>query len=376
MAAGRQGCAPRPSSRTGGRALSTKHDARLRAWALALCIAGACHGVAAADAPGCAGGSGQTKSVVDMAGRTVVLPATIERIATVGSVPVINGYLFALHAGEKIVNGLPSRFTQSRRWRLQTAIAPYLAERPVLQGQPSSEVSLETLLGLAPDVVITMDLPRARALEAARIPVVFIEWRNAEDIETNMRVLGCMLDRMSQSEDYLRYLDATMQRVRRTLAEVAHADRPKVLYFNPATMATPLLIANWWIEAAGGRSVTAGLATEGTAHYTHEQLLLWDPDVLLVSSPDQVAAIHQDERFARLAAVRNGRVHATPIGAHSWGQRTIEQPLTVLWAASVFHPRRFGRVDLENEVRSFYRRFFQYGISDEEIRWILTGSTG
>lgn len=376
MAAGWQGGAPRPSPRTGGRNSGTRRHARLRGWMLAICVAGACHGAAVAAAPGCVGGSGQAKSVVDMAGRTVVLPATVARIATVGSVPVINGYLFALHAGEQIVNGLPSRFTQSGRWRLQTAIAPHLAGRPVLQGQPSSEVNLEILLGLAPDVVITMDLARARALEAARIPVIFIEWRNAADIEANMRILGCALDRVARSEDYLRYLDATMQRVRRTLADVAQAERPKVLYFNPGTMATPLLIANWWIEEAGGRSVTAGLPTEGSAHYTHEQLLLWDPDVLLVNSPDQVAAIHQDERFARLAAVRNGRVHATPIGAHSWGQRTIEQPLTILWAASVFHPQRFGQTDLENEVRAFYRRFFQYGISDAEIRWILTGGSG
>lgn len=351
--------------------------AGMRRLALAICLWSACLGPASAgEAPGCAPGAGQAKSVVDMAGRTVVLPGRIDRIATVGSVPVINGYLFALGAGEKIVNGLPPRFTQSNRWRLQTAIAPYLAGRPVLQGQASSEVNLETLLGLAPDVVITMDLLRARQLEAARIPVLFLEWRNASDIEANMRILGRALDCMPRSEDYLRYFEDTMRRVRRTLEGVAQADRPKVLYFSPNTMATPLLIANWWIDAAGGRSVTAGLASEGTAHYSHEQLLLWDPDVLLVNSPEQVAALYRDERFSRLSAVRSGRIHATPIGAHSWGQRTIEQPLTVLWAARLFHPERFGQVNLEDEVRAFYRRFFRYEISDEDIRWMLTGNAG
>jgi iron complex transport system substrate-binding protein len=351
--------------------------AALCSLALAACLWGAGPGAASADeSAGCSAGTGQTRSIVDMAGRTVVLPPTIERIATIGSVPVINGYLFALGVGDRIVNGLPPRFTQTARWRLQGEIAPGLAERPVLQGQTGGGVNLETLLGLAPDLVITMDAPSARALEATRIPVIVIEWRHAPDIEASMKLLGCALDRVPQSEDYLRYFEATLRRVGETLADLAPADRPKVLYFNPGTMSTPLVIADWWIEAAGGRSVTAALAGEGSAHYTHEQLLLWDPDVLIVNSPEQVAAIHRDERFTRLAAVRHGRVHATPIGAHSWGQRTIEQPLTVLWAAGLLHPERFGRISLEDEIRSFYQRFFQYGISDEDIRWILTGNSG
>ncbi|WP_068634603.1 ABC transporter substrate-binding protein [Thauera butanivorans] len=349
--------------------------AALCSLALAACLWGAGPGAASASEPaGCSAGAGQTRQIVDMAGRTVVLPPTIERIATIGSVPVINGYLFALGAGDRIVNGLPPRFTQTARWRLQGEIAPGLAERPVLQGQAGNGVNLETLLGLAPDLVITMDTPSARALETARIPVIVIEWRHAQDIEASMALLGCALDRVQRSEDYLRYFEATLQRVRETLADLAPADRPKVLYFNPGTMATPLVIANWWIEAAGGRSVTAALAGEGSAHYTHEQLLLWNPDVLIVNSPEQVAAIHRDERFARLAAVRHGRVHATPIGAHAWGQRTIEQPLTVLWAAKLLHPDRFAGVDMEGEMGSFYRRFFKYGLTGEEARSILAGS--
>lgn len=345
--------------------------------ALAACLWRACPAVATADEPpDCATGTQRARSVIDAAGRTVALPERIERIATVGSVPVINGYLFTLGAGEKIVNSLPPRFTRSDRWRLQTAIAPYLADRPVLQGQVASEVNLETLISLSPDLVITMNRLGTRTLEAARVPVLYIEWGNASDIEANMRILGRALDCMPRAEDYLRYFDATMRHVRQTLENVAQDARPKALYFNPNTMATPLDIANWWIDAAGGRSVTAGLATEGTAHYSHEQLLLWDPDVLIVSSPEQVAAIYRDERFSRLGAVRNRRIHATPIGAHLWGQRTIEQPLTVLWAARLFHPERFRQVDLENEVRTFYRRFFRYGISDEDIRWMLSGNTG
>lgn len=348
---------------------------RFRKLALALCTWSACGVAAAAEspAPGCVAGDGPAKTVVDMAGRTVVLPKGVARLATVGSVPVINGYVFTLGEGRKIVNGLPPRFTRSDKWRLHTAIAPYLADRPLLQGQTSSGVNLETLVRLAPDAVVTMDLLQVRTLETARIPVVFLEWKDASDIRTNIRILGCMLDRTPRGEAYLRYLDETTERVRRALDGVPKAARPKALYFSPGTMATPLHIADWWIEEAGGQSVTAGVARGDTVHYSHEQLLLWNPDILIVNSPEQRETVYRDERFSRLRAVGNRQVHVAPTGAHSWGQRTIEQPLTVLWAAKLFHPELFAGVDMANEVRTFYRRFFEYALSDEEVRWILSG---
>lgn len=353
--------------------LGTAMNTRFRGLAMALCILGACQGTAAAAAsPGCIVDAGTT-TITDMAGRSVVLPRELKRIATVGAVPVINGYLFALGAGEKIANGLPSRFTQSDRWRLQTAIAPHLAERPVLQGQAGSEVSMETLVRLSPDVVLTMDIQSARTLEVARFPVVVLGWGDADDIRKNMALLGCMLDRLPRSEEYLRYLDATTARIRAALDVVPRSSLPTVLYFNPHTMSTPLAIANWWIGEAGGRSVTAGMSRDGSARFSHEQLLLWNPDVLIVNSLEQAAAVRQDARFSKISAVRNGRVHVAPTGAHMWGQRTVEQPLTVLWAAMLLHPGRFAGIDLVEEIRAFYHRFFALPIDAGEVMAILGG---
>lgn len=353
----------------------TRTRLRLRVLAACLCGAAGVAATAAAAAQGaaCPAATPQGRTVVDMAGRSVTVPARVARVATVGSVPVLNGYFFALGAGDRIANGLPSRFTATGRWRLHDAIAPHLAERPVLQGQANSEVSLETLVRLAPDIVVTMDRARLQTLETAKLPVVYLEWGSAPDVQANVRLLGCVLDRTARAEEYLRYFDDTTQRVRRALEGLPPSARPKVLYFSPRSMSTPLLIANWWIEEAGGRSVTAGLGQGGNVQYTHETLLMWNPDVLIVQAPEQVEEVYRDERFSGLAAVRQRRVHVTPMGAHSWGQRTVEQPLTVLWAAGLLHPARFPARDLEAEIRAFYRRFFGYALSDEQIRALLEG---
>ena len=63
-----------------------------------------------------------------------------------------------------------------------------------------------------------------------------------------------------------------------------------------------------------------------------------------------------------------------PCAAHLWANRTAEQPLTVLWAAKIFHPELFKNLDLIKEMEHFYGRFFHYRMSDGEAREILNGA--
>jgi iron complex transport system substrate-binding protein len=347
-------------------------------WLLALCVCGMCCAeVPAAELQGCIARDNEKTSVVtDMAGRKVTVPRNISHIATIGAVPVINSYLFALGEGSKIVNGLP-HFARSNRWRLQTAIAPQLVNLPILQGQ-DRQVNVEALLRLCPDIIITMDLMTVKALEKnrIRIPILYLEWRNTSEIKANMRVLGVTLDRTSRSNEYLRYFESRMTGVRGALKGISKTSMPKVLYFDPNTLNTPLLIADWWIREAGGQSVTAEIKRSGNISYSHEQVLKWNPDIMIVSAPHQIACVYKDKRLSGVNAVLNKRVYAMPIGTHSWGQRTVEQPLTVLWAAKLFHPEKFGNTDLVAESKYFYRKFFGYSLSDKEAVWMLNGGSG
>jgi iron complex transport system substrate-binding protein len=355
-----------------------KHRKTVRwKWALAVCICGMCWVGASTvqSQPHAVNVISQTRSVIDMAGRQVTIPRNVLRVATVGSVPVINSYLCALGEGRRIVNGLP-RFARTKRFRLQTAIAPHLARQPVLQGQ-NYAVNTEVLLRLRPDVVITMssDAFAAKALESIGIPVIFLEWRDSSDVKANMKLLGDVLDCAPKCDRYLKYFDAAISRVRRALNGVSKESRPKVLFFDPNTLTTPLLIADWWIKEAGGVSVTAGVSRLDNIgiSYSYEQILKWDPDILIVSAPEQIARLYQDKRLSTVKAVLNRKVFVIPFGAHPWGHRTAEQPLTVLWAAKLFHPGRFEQVSMEDEVRAFYRDFFDHELSDRDIREILMG---
>jgi iron complex transport system substrate-binding protein len=81
-------------------------------------------------------------------------------------------------------------------------------------------------------------------------------------------------------------------------------------------------------------------------------VLLWDPDILIVTDPKDVTLVGSDPVLRQLKAVKRGQVHVVPVGAHTWSNRTAEQPLTVLWAAKTFHPARFPALDLARRLET------------------------
>lgn len=307
-----------------------------------------------------------------MAGRGISVPEPVTRIATIGPVPVLNGFAFALGEQSSIVNGLPPNLG-GPRWWMQYRIAPDLGQRPVVQSADGLP-ALETIMGLAPQVVLTMDRRTVDALDKFGLPVVFLAWRQPEDVKTVMRLLGDLFGRQDAAEAYCRYFDEALTKVAAKVAGLPEDKRPRVLYANLARLTQPHLIAEWWIAKAGGRSVTDDGRTVESRAFSMEQLLAWDPEVLILANQDEVAAAYADLRLANLSAVRNRRIYSIPVGTHVWGNRTIEQPLTVLWAAGLFHPKLFEDLPVRHEMADFYTRFAGQSLSTDDLDRILAGA--
>ncbi|MGB3393473.1 MAG: ABC transporter substrate-binding protein [Stenotrophomonas sp.] len=306
--------------------------------------------------------------VHDMSGAPVEVPARIERVVTLGATPVLNSLVFAVGGGRHIVNGLPE-FARQPRWNYQYLFAPQLAGRPSLANVDRTP-NLEALLAAAPDLILTMDRSSAQTLRRVGLPAFQLSWAEPDEVKTAITLLGELFGNPAAARRYGTRFDGTVGEVERLLRQAQPA-RPRVLYFNPRTLSRPHPIADWWIEAAGGTSISAGLPGNGA--FNLETLLAWDPDILIVSSPAEAASVLADPRFARLKAVRARRVLATPCGAHIWGNRSAEQPLAVLWAAKQFHPQVFAGIDLVERTQSFYRDLFGVPLSRAQVAEILAG---
>ena len=311
--------------------------------------------------------------ITDMAGRAVRLPDKIGRVGTIGPVPVLNSFVFAMGEAASIANNLPPNLG-SPRWRFQYVVAPGLASRPVIQtGQAPN---IEGVIEASPDVVLTMDRPTIDLLGRTHVPTLYLSWQKPGDVKAVMHILGELYHKEDTADAYSRYFDQTIDKVGSRVDGLRDDQRPRVLYADLRRMTQPHKIAERWIAKAGARSVTDDGRIGEAFNFSIEQVLAWNPEVIIVTSASEIADAYADVRLANVSAIKNKRVYAIPMGVHVWGNRTVEQPLTVLWAAKLFHPDLFADVTIEDEVRSFYATFFKTDLSREDIGTILAGLAG
>ncbi len=325
----------------------------------------------AAAASGSAAGN---RTVTDMAGRQVTLPPTISRIATVGSVPVMNGFMFALGEGEKLVNGLPPSMS-TPSWKYQYVFVPALKDLPKIENSDRS-LNIEELLKVRPDVVFTMDLTTVKTVENAKLNVVYLSWTQPEDVKKLMSLLGEIFNKQARAAAYVQYFDDTISRVNALVKDIPEEKKVRVLYGAISSLSNPHLISEWWIASAGGSSVTKSIHTGTTESVTFdaEQLVKWDPQVMILSTPADLQLVSTDARFAQISAVKSKQIYICPKGAHLWGNRTIEQPLTVLWTAKTAYPDVLKSVDINAEIKNFYAKIFGFTINDQQVGEILGGN--
>lgn len=312
-----------------------------------------------------------TRSVQDMAGRTVALPARIERIGTLGSVGVLNAFVGLMGEGGKICNQMPAGFRTGDRWKFQTEFAPQVADGPLYEGA-GKELLIETILLSKPDVCFTMTLETARILERHGVPCIYLKWVDPEDIKKAVRLVGQVLNKEPTAAEYIRYFDEKTAMAVKLVEHIPQEKRPRVLYGNPVQLTQPHAIAEWWISLAGGRSVTKLYRSgEASSSYTMEDLLQWDPEVLFLGNPKTVEDLLKNDSYRNIAAVKNRVFHFVPTVAHTWGNRTVEQPLTVLWALRKLYPDLLSEERLKEEIRYFYSHFFRYQMPDEQLDAII-----
>lgn len=312
----------------------------------------------------------EKRSVVDMTGKTVTLPQNVNRVAVNGA---MNQVVLMLGNGDKIVataNVLKDNPVFAK-------IYPRIKDIPAPFDFMAGEVNAEELAKTRPDVVIGGN-PRGNnaSLESLGIPVVNVNLRNPEEIKQAVLLVGEVLGpkEAEKAAAFCRYYDDNMKKVTARTHDISREQRPKVYYAGnkPTLTDGKESITTSWIEMAGGVNVAADNGVSGIGREVSlEDVIRWNPDIIIVTAATTKAAIMKSEQWQKIGAVKNNRVYINPKGVYLWSVRSAEEALQTLWSAKVIQPDRFGDLDMNREVREFYKRFYFYDVTDKEISDIL-----
>lgn len=310
------------------------------------------------------------RTVIDMAGREVTLPAEINTIGTFGSIGVLNAMVETMGFGHKILNQMSASFTKTDQWKYQYVFAPQIANGPLFE-DASREVQIEEVLRAAPDLCLCMTKETVALLEGKGLTVIYLEWKDLEDVPECITLLGEALGKEGAATDYLKWFDEKIAASEALAAKIPAEEKKTVLYGNITSYTQPHIIAEWWIPEAGGVSVTKERPTEAESYeYTVEDILAWNPEVMVTSS-SMADEIKTDARLSKITAVADDAIHKIPTVAHIWGNRTPEQPLTVMWMMNKLYPDLMTTEMLAEEISYFYSHFFQTELTDTQIAEII-----
>lgn len=316
-------------------------------------------------------------TVVDSAGRTVELPAKIERVACLYAV---TGHMTAmLGKSDKIVavaDGL-------KRDVLLTGMYPHLKEAAV--PTVGGVINIEELLKANPDVAFISGMTgqsegEVAKLQKSNIPYIVIDFKNIQEQQAAIKLIGTVVGAADKAAKYNAYYQACIERVQAKVKDIPDAQRTKVYHsVNEATRTGELnSLSTDWMRVAAAANVALPEDHKPTSDNKYnasiEQITLWDPDVILVNEAGTQDEFLQNRQWSGLKAVQERKVYLLPSGVSRWGHPgALETPLAVLWAAKTLYPALFTETDMAAETKQFYHDFFDYNLTDTEIGKILSG---
>ena len=180
-------------------------------------------------------------------------------------------------------------------------------------------VNLENVVRLMPDQVLDVGDTSAtyvsladRVQEQTHIPAALIGGRLLET-PTTLRTVGALLGVSERSEALAHYAEAVLTEVQNRIAKIAPADRPSIYVARgPHGLETAVAgsIGSEVVDLLGARNVAGkDTAPRAIVDVSPEQILAWQPDVILTIDRRFHAAIHTDPVWRELKAGQAGHIH-------------------------------------------------------------------
>jgi iron complex transport system substrate-binding protein len=307
----------------------------------------------------------------DSVGRTVEIPASITRIAPSGSL----AQMFLLAVAPDMICAVSSAYTSYEA----DFVPSYFAALPIIgQFYGAANLNPEEIARIAPDLVIDVGEPKDTITEdmdeisaSIGIPTVHIT-ATLRTTPQAFRTLGKLLGREEQGERLARFCEKTLSMADKLMEQVGNRKK-SVLYclgksglnvLARGTFHTELL--DWM---ADNKAVVDNPAARGSGNEANfEQILLWDPELILFGPGSVYDTAAKDPAWRELAAIKSGAYYEVPMGPYNWmgSPPSINRYLGMIWLPKILYPE-YTAYDLYAEVSEYYRLFYSHELTREEF---------
>ncbi|NLS18340.1 iron ABC transporter substrate-binding protein [Rhizobium sp. P40RR-XXII] len=319
----------------------------------------------------------EARVITDAAGRTVSVPDKINRILVAGPPATVLVYVLA---PEKLVGWAHAPDDAAKAYLMPSVRSLPSVGR--LTGKDGT-ISAQAVMDAKPDIILdagTVD-PTYKALadkvqSATGIPYILIDGSFARTADT-LRDVGALIGVEDRANKLADYADSAIKDLNEKLATLPNDPRPRVYYGRGADGLETGLSGSINLEildAVGTMNVAAAAGKGGLAKVTVQQVVGWNPDIIIAETPAFAASVRSDPQWAGIKAVKDGKIFVPPSLPFGWFDSPpgVNRLFGVRWMEKLLYPKLF-RSNFSDDVKQFYKLFYQVDLTDDQLAALLKG---
>ena len=328
--------------------------------------------------------TGETREITDMAGRKVTVPAAedIESVFSTGPVAAIFMYMVApdkLLGWNYELNDVEKSIILEKYHDLPNfGMGDAISYEAVIAANPTIALNC----GKINDAMVS----DCDALsESLGIPVIAVDNELNNSAET-FRFMGELLGVEDHAEELAEYSEKIFTDIA-ALADIPEDEKVSVYFGNGEDSLETAPRGSQHAQILDAVNVTnvadLELGDGSRVQISAEQLLAWDPDVIVVngepkadkSGNSAAEDILNNPDYASLKAVQDNKVYGTPNAPFSWVDRPAgpNRLIGMRWLSAVVYPE-YIKCDVNEEIREFFNLFYHVDLSDEQLENVLKGT--
>ena len=326
----------------------------------------------------------ETREITDMAGRKVTVP-TAENIESVFSAGPVAAIFLYMVVPDKLLG-----------WNYELNDVEKSIILDKYQDLPNfgmgDAVNYEAVIAANPTIAINSGkindamVSDCDALsESLGIPVVAVDNELNNSAEA-FRFMGELLGVEDHAEELAQYAEQVFTDIN-VLSDIPEEKKVSVYFGNGEDSLETAPRGSQhaqMLDAINAVNVADLELGDGSrVQISAEQLLAWDPDVIVVngepkadkSGSSAAEDILSNPDYASLKAVQDQKVYGTPNAPFSWVDRPAgpNRLIGMRWFSALIYPE-YIKCDINEEIHKFFDLFYHVDLSDEQLENVLKGT--
>jgi len=327
------------------------------------------------------------KVITDQVGHEVEIPNEVNRVVITSLWPLPSVYCLFQGSGEALVGMHPASKSAAEN-SLLTKVAPEISEVSTGFIQ-NGELNVEELIKLKPDVVFGSSDTEYEMVTKAGIPYVqFVAnptgtGNTIEAVGQWMKLLGDIFNKEDRAEEVMNYGNETLKEIEEKLSTVSDDDKVRALMiykYSDGTMQVSgkNFFGDFWLKSGGAINVAEEI--DGPKEVNMEQIYKWNPNKIYITNfssylpEDFYNNVIEGDDWSNVKAVQDKEVHKIPLGMYRWFPPSSDTSLMLKWVAKQNYPEIFSDVDMNQEVKDYYMKFYGIELNDEEVEKVFNPS--